>query len=260
MYLQKWNPSLQSNSGLPKDILQMLQTGKELNVSFEALKMSDTLKERLPAWYHIGVGHHLTSLNNRSTSKCLRENHLVKTVGDLMKNTKRGRDNSPQHAHHNRINCACKYCAHDRNSFKCKMPNKCFEMARAILQQIQPKWQPGGTPPMDNLTHTIQRKQANTKARKDNDHILFDPSITAEDDLSHNFRIFTDNNAKCCDPAYRKHSINLPQEEITVYTDGSCLEGGTVTARAGAGIWFGPNDPRNASLRVPGAKQTNQVG
>jgi len=37
-----------------------------------------------------------------------------------------------------------------------------------------------------------------------------------------------------------------------IYTDGSCQ-----TNRAGSGIWFGPEDPRNLSLKVPG-KQTNQ--
>jgi hypothetical protein len=45
----------------------------------------------------------------------------------------------------------------------------------------------------------------------------------------------------------------VPADPTTViYTDGSCKK-----SVAGAGIWFGDNDPRNASVPVPGL-QTNQ--
>ena len=45
-----------------------------------------------------------------------------------------------------------------------------------------------------------------------------------------------------------------------VYTDGSCIRNGLDTARAGCGIWFGPHDIRNASIRVAGPEQSNQMG
>ncbi|KAJ7312223.1 ribonuclease H-like domain-containing protein, partial [Mycena albidolilacea] len=44
-----------------------------------------------------------------------------------------------------------------------------------------------------------------------------------------------------------------------VYTDGSCFENGSPNAHAGAGIYFGPSNANNASLRVTG-KQTNNRG
>ncbi|KAH7914514.1 ribonuclease H-like protein, partial [Hygrophoropsis aurantiaca] len=47
---------------------------------------------------------------------------------------------------------------------------------------------------------------------------------------------------------------------ITVYTDGSCIDNGTTNAKCGAGIWFGPNDPRNSAVRIPGENQSNQIG
>ena len=31
---------------------------------------------------------------------------------------------------------------------------------------------------------------------------------------------------------------------LIVYTDGSCLSNGTPQAKAGVGVWFGPEDPR----------------
>ena len=44
-----------------------------------------------------------------------------------------------------------------------------------------------------------------------------------------------------------------------IYTDGSCLNNGLVNAKAGAGIYFGKDDPRNTSCTVPG-DQTNNRG
>ena len=46
---------------------------------------------------------------------------------------------------------------------------------------------------------------------------------------------------------------------IDVYTDGSCLSNGQQGAQAGLGVFYGVNDPRNISERVPGA-QTNNRG
>ena len=49
-----------------------------------------------------------------------------------------------------------------------------------------------------------------------------------------------------------------PPNEITVYTDGACIDNGKPYARAGYGIWFGENDPRNTSESYKG-KQTNNI-
>jgi ribonuclease HI len=38
---------------------------------------------------------------------------------------------------------------------------------------------------------------------------------------------------------------------LTIYTDGSCSDNGSVKARAGAGVYFGPDDPRNLAEPVP---------
>ncbi|KAM0559471.1 hypothetical protein ACHAPJ_004501 [Fusarium lateritium] len=45
---------------------------------------------------------------------------------------------------------------------------------------------------------------------------------------------------------------------IKVYTDGSSLANGQVGASAGLGVYFGDNDERNLSERLPGEPQTNQ--
>jgi len=48
------------------------------------------------------------------------------------------------------------------------------------------------------------------------------------------------------------------KNSIKVYTDGGCIHNGRKNAKAGIGIYFGPNDPRNVSQPIQG-KQTNNV-
>ena len=52
----------------------------------------------------------------------------------------------------------------------------------------------------------------------------------------------------------------LKEVELVVYTDGSCIGNGTEEASAGSRVWYGTNDHRNVAIRVPGKKQSNQVG
>lgn len=49
------------------------------------------------------------------------------------------------------------------------------------------------------------------------------------------------------------------EPRTVIYTDGSCIHNGTPHARAGAGVYFGEDDPRNLSCPVPGT-QTNNRG
>tara|TARA_Y100000588_G_scaffold212118_1_gene226204 strand:+ start:309 stop:983 length:675 start_codon:yes stop_codon:yes gene_type:complete len=45
--------------------------------------------------------------------------------------------------------------------------------------------------------------------------------------------------------------------KIRVYTDGACSNNGKVYARAGIGVYFGENDPRNVSRELSGKKTNN---
>ncbi|RFU76284.1 hypothetical protein TARUN_5987, partial [Trichoderma arundinaceum] len=50
-----------------------------------------------------------------------------------------------------------------------------------------------------------------------------------------------------------------PRENVLdIYTDGSSLANGRAGSRAGLGVWFGENDPRNLAEKLPGEPQTNQ--
>ncbi|RCH83712.1 Ribonuclease H1 [Rhizopus stolonifer] len=56
-----------------------------------------------------------------------------------------------------------------------------------------------------------------------------------------------------------RKKIDLVGTRISVvYTDGASSNNGKGHARAGYGVYWGDNDPRNASVRLPGSRQTNQ--
>jgi hypothetical protein len=44
-----------------------------------------------------------------------------------------------------------------------------------------------------------------------------------------------------------KTQASSSENYIVVWTDGACEGNGTPTARAGYGVYFGPNDPRHAA-------------
>ncbi len=66
------------------------------------------------------------------------------------------------------------------------------------------------------------------------------------------------------DPVIDEEKVKEEEEEvkkpqrIVVYTDGACPNNGKKDAIGGVGVWFGDNDSRNVSERLPGDKQTNQ--
>ncbi|KAI0038160.1 ribonuclease H-like protein [Auriscalpium vulgare] len=54
--------------------------------------------------------------------------------------------------------------------------------------------------------------------------------------------------------------MNLEEEQITVYTDGSCTNNGKLNSRCGSGIWISENHPHNTAARIGGQARTNQTG
>lgn len=56
--------------------------------------------------------------------------------------------------------------------------------------------------------------------------------------------------------AHPPHTDDPPK--LVVYTDGACTRNGQRHAKAGVGVYFGPNDALNVSERLEGRLQTNQ--
>jgi ribonuclease HI len=60
------------------------------------------------------------------------------------------------------------------------------------------------------------------------------------------------------DPSFSSSTEHKQKKVSVVYTDGASSNNGKSYARAGYGVYWGDNDPRNASVRLVGEKQTNQ--
>nr|XP_028578296.1 ribonuclease H1 isoform X3 [Podarcis muralis] len=58
-------------------------------------------------------------------------------------------------------------------------------------------------------------------------------------------------------PPERKDEFSYMGDYAVVYTDGCCSSNGRRKARAGTGVYWGPDHPLNSSERLPG-RQTNQ--
>jgi hypothetical protein len=84
--------------------------------------------------------------------------------------------------------------------------------------------------------------------------IVFDLTLTSKDDISECFRVFTNPDKMAAIPAHRfiDNGTRERHPVTQVYTDDACMNNGKPDARCGAGVWFGPDDPRNLAPRVPG--------
>ncbi|KAG1829528.1 hypothetical protein DFJ58DRAFT_611657, partial [Suillus subalutaceus] len=160
--------------------------------------------------------------------------------------------------------CPCDECTEDRLA-GCQNPHKCAQTAKDILDNLLPKFNPNTTPRKDNLTLTHRRLEKNARARKQpQGEVLFDPAITARDNLSDCFRIFTLPSRSLQIPAYR---LRIPaanrqttNEVLTIFTDGSCINNGKYNAKCGGGIWVEDDHPMNREISMPGTDHSNQIG
>ncbi|KAG2148794.1 hypothetical protein DEU56DRAFT_716518, partial [Suillus clintonianus] len=175
----------------------MLKMAKKHNMSFAPIKVSHSLKQQLPAWFHLGAP---PRTYNKIKDQCLQQVHKIRTVNDLMKLKDRRTTNTN---HRERSNCACEPCKNDRIE-GCKNPHKCTITALTILTKLSQKLNPLDSPPDDGLTLTHRRKEKNARAiSQQRGDIVFDPSITEKKDLSECFRIFTKTTTNTLTPAYR---------------------------------------------------------
>jgi hypothetical protein len=142
-------------------------------------------------------------------------------------------------------------------------PHACAEEALACIHALAPKYNPLLIGEQhDNLSLTHQRKNRNLMARQNDTEILFDPMITCKDSVAECFRIFTDTDHLSPIPARHFYTwgLNLNPNMIKVYTNGVCWNNGKADARCGGSIRLSPNHWKNTAIRVPGERQSNQVG
>ena len=204
----------------------------------------------MPVWLHRKASKDAARIYATDGAKCLKtkhQTHYMKQLTELL-------ETAP--VNHRQTNyCMCTLCK-EMSSRGCTHPHKCLETARKLMDALAPKWRPRNrTNPDNNDLGTP------TTAEENLGEGVTVSTVREETNLRDSIRIFTD----------RKNLLDattLPVQpgeaglntELTVYTDGSCTNNGTEDARAGSGVWYGPLDPRNMAIRVPGDKQSNQIG
>ncbi|KAH9838264.1 uncharacterized protein C8Q71DRAFT_682019, partial [Rhodofomes roseus] len=201
----------------------MLTTARKHNVSFAAIKLDSSMKEALPIWYHLGASKKLRSLNNTRVSDCLRDNHDVRLVADLLPLARRECYNIARAMSNDFVpeECACDLCRSD-STRGCKNPMNCCKAAAFLLAQVQPKWHPDLVSPKDGLTLTRRRKEQNIKALDEaQGDITFDPSLTSRGHVTEAFRAFVDPNVHDEPPAIRARRGRIVEDEaVTAYVVG----------------------------------------
>ena len=173
-FIQSWNPQTRGTRAKiqNEDILRMLKAGRKYQLTFSAIRISPTLKNRLPAWYHPGTEPH--RMRNQTT-KCLIETHNAIAIADLIKISNRLRNPPFPRPHIPSPWCNCPDCVIDRIK-KCKDPHKCATEAQNKINALYPKFNP--LLPDGNhgdLSLTASRKRKNVQARYQNELITFDP-------------------------------------------------------------------------------------
>jgi hypothetical protein len=183
---------------------------------------------------------------NLLQSKCLRERHGVRSVGQAEQLAEPPPD-------HKRRWCKCTLCQRLRRD-KCKDPAKCIERAKRLLDTLPGKWDPMNE-------NTIAEGNNHERADLDEEGgewITFKPHSLVLGELSNAFRIFTDGEVYNGPIPIRE--IDDAARTTTVATDGSCENNGQSTARAGSGVFYDYDDERNIAVRVPGIfTQSNQT-
>ena len=151
----------------------------------------------------------------------------------------------------------------ERQTQRVPDPHMCAEEALQRIHNIKPKLnplQPNGH--HGNLSLTKRCKARNAMAIQNQGVVLFDPSITSKNDLAECFRVFAEPNRISEIPAesLEPYGRNLGLQEISIYTDGACMENGKENTCSGCGIWISHNHPGNKAIQIPGESQSNQVG
>ena len=253
-FLQQWDVSTRQAAGLPADLKRMVSAARKYNVRMESNNPAKELREALPIWYHLGMNVE-RYMGNSPSSRCLRENHGVTTVLHCVAVAARAAEST---GHRKSVNCCCGACFDDWTVRNCDNPARCMEAAKRLTDQLQPKWNPLLIYPKDGLTLTRSRIRRNALAQETNGCIFFDPTLEDGPLTEDGIRVFAGMpdlpgcavwRTPCC--------FEVEDEAVEIYVDGSCDRNGLDSAAAGSGLWYGPGDPRNRSLRVPG-EQSNQ--
>ena len=247
--IQDWNPKARSPN-VPQRIRNALRLASKHGIELETLEPTETTRREMPVWLHRKASREAARLYKTDAAKCLRTNHRTHYIGQL----KEMLDDTPDD--HRRTNfCTCQSCR-AKARLGCTHPQRCLEMAGMLIEALAPVWQPTTPRPP-----TIDNNMAILRTEERPTHSVLVQTSREATNLRDSIRIFTKRHGLLEATSLQvTGNIDQTNHELVVYTDGSCSGNGTEEARAGSGVWYGPDDTRNLAVRVPGIRQTNQIG
>ena len=120
------------------NIRRMLNLAKKYHTNLAAIRLSPSVRARLPAWYHPGAASR--SLTNVK-AKYMLNIHNAKSVEDLIKLAKKLRARTRNNHHEPSQACICAEFARDRLR-GCRNPQACAVEAETRLNDLSPKYNP----------------------------------------------------------------------------------------------------------------------
>ena len=235
--IQRWHPNTRSTNIL-KRVHNALRLSKKYKVELKALELNNDTWCNMPVWLHRKAC--------KDRAKCLKSRHKTHYMRQLMEML----ENIPNE--HRRTN----FCSIKASLQGCTHPNRCLKTTRKLLEALAPRWRPKDQ-------ETQENENINTPIAANENISEGITVITAREETNRreSIRIFTDRedllNASVLEEQTNK---THPTTELIIYTDGSCVNNGTEEAKAGSRVWYGAQDPQNTAIRVPGKKQSNQIG
>ena len=246
---QFWRPKVRSTN-IPKRVQKALALARTHKVELETLVPTEETRREMPVWLHRKASREAAQIYKTDAAKCLKGKHCTHYIEQLTSML----ENVPDD--HRRTNfCTCHSCV-SAAGLGCTHPQRCLEAAERLLNTLAPKWRPTAPRNSVDSTPVIPVRPEGEPT----DSVLVNTAREATN-LRDSIRIFTkrENLLEATSLSTAEDDERL-RTDLIVYTDGSCMGNGTDEARAGSGIWYSDHDSRNTALRVPGDKQSNQVG
>ncbi|KAI9056336.1 hypothetical protein FKP32DRAFT_1532785, partial [Trametes sanguinea] len=248
-FLQQWSPNTKK---LSNDLKAIASAPKKFGVRLEGLAFSVSMLRSLPIWDTVNadsgrLGH--ASRKSQATT-CLQKNHKILTVGQCCDLADRTR--TPEHRPTR--TCTCTACAEMVTDERCANPHRCYTKAKQLLDLLHPKWDPRAQTRRSEDEYVDQALYS----EDGQEHTCVDTRVVTGGTVAEAFRIFTEGEtSKECIPPKSGREV---EQVVVVATDGSCVGNGQTDAVAGAGVFFGHEDRRNVSMRLPQSiGQTNQA-
>ncbi|KAF9061118.1 hypothetical protein BDP27DRAFT_1175809, partial [Rhodocollybia butyracea] len=195
----------------------------------------------MPIWLHREADG-IRTIHNSKETRCLRENHKVRTVGETEAIARLSRTAR----HTGRQNCRCAGCTSLRE-INCACLYKCIWKASELLQKLPQKWNP-----MSRLPEDFEPGHIPATGSEHAEY--FDWRITTGGTLADAFRVGSDSI-----PIQEWEANEL--EELRFYTDGSYKNTGNEGPTTGSGIYCENDNQQNRTIKIPEQfKQSNQTG